>query len=293
MKVELECATCIFHRGYEEIKEASNDPNIQFKAISALFQLLAKDFKLTAVPARLGTDRDRMIKKITGNLDPYAEKKRISNQKALEILPFAESIVSNETTAKSRLRKACLSSIVGNIIEFGIPDHKFRFGELRRLIQKAEQELAIDEISKIFKQAKDATDVLYLTDNAGEIAFDTLLVHELKNLGNYVLVAVKGAPIYNDATMEDAKYVGIHEVADDVITTGTDAVGLMPEECSDKFLDSYNSADLVVAKGMGHAETLSELHLESPHALLLRTKCRPVANFFKVKRAKNVATLMP
>ncbi len=293
MKVELECAACVLHRGYEEIKEASDDPNVQFKAISAVFRLLTRDFKLTAVPARLGTDRDRLIKKITGNIDPYAEKKRVSNQKALEILPFAKNIVSNESTAGSRLRKACLSSIVGNIIEFGIPDHKFRFREIRRLIQKAEQELAIDEIPKIFKQAKDSKDILYLADNAGEIAFDTLLINELRNMGNYVLVAVKGAPIYNDATMEDAKYVGIHEVADDVITTGTDAVGLIPEECSDKFLDSYNSADFIVAKGMGHAETLSELHLESPHALLLRTKCKPVANFFKVKKAKNVATLIP
>ena len=293
MKVEFECATCIFHRGYEEIKEATNDPIIQFKAISALSQLLAKEFKPTAVPAYLGTNRDRLIKKVTGNSDPFAEKKRMSNQKALEILPFAKNIVSNESTTKSRFRKSCLSSIVGNIIEFGIPDHTFKFEDIRKLIQKAEMELAIDEIPKIFKKVKEAKEILYLTDNAGEIAFDTLLVRELKNLGNYVLVAVKGTPVYNDATMEDAKLVGIHEVADDVITTGTDAVGLMLEECSDEFSESYNSADLIIAKGMGYAETLSELRLKSPHALLLRTKCRPVANSFGVERGRNVAKLMP
>ncbi len=293
MKVELECATCVFHRGYEEIKEATNDPNIQFKGISALLQLLAKDFKSTAVPAHLGTRRDRLIKRITGNPDPFAEKKRTSNQKALELLPFAKNIVSNESSVKSRFRKACLSSIVGNIIEFGIPDHTFKFADIRKLIQKAEQELAIDEIPEIFKKAKDAQEILYLADNAGEIAFDTLLVHELKSLGKYVSVAVKDAPVYNDATIEDAKRVGLHEVADDVITTGTDAVGLMPEECSAKFLNSYTSADLVVAKGMGHAETLSEYRLKSPHALLLRTKCRPVANFLGVEKERNVAKLLP
>jgi hypothetical protein len=93
--------------------------------------------------------------------------------------------------------------------------------------------------------------------------------------------------------MEDAKSVGLHEIADDVITTGIDAVGLVPEESSDKFLSAYNSADFVIAKGMGHAETLSEFRLKAPHALLLRTKCGPVANFLAVQKGKNVATLMP
>lgn len=293
MKVEFECATCVFHRGYEEILEATNDPAIQFKAISGLLQLLAKEFKPTAVPAYLGTDRDRLIRKITGNADPYSEKKRMSNQKALETLPFAEDIVAHESTLKARFRKACLSSIVGNIMEFGIPTHRFRFEDIRKLIRQAEQELAIDEISKIYQAAKRASETLYLTDNAGEIAFDRLLVQQLKDLDNHVVVAVKDGPVLNDATLEDAKSVGLHEIADDVITTGTDAVGLVPEESSDKFLNTYNSAEFVIAKGMGHAETLSELRLKAPHALLLRTKCRPVANFLAVQKEKNVATMMP
>jgi uncharacterized protein with ATP-grasp and redox domains len=105
-------------------------------------------------------------------------------------------------------------------------------------------------------------------------------------------VAVKGGPILNDATLEDAKYVGMHKVADEMITTGTDAVGLILNEFSDEFLKVYNSADFVVAKGMGYAETLTELQLPVPHALLLRTKCGTVANFFKVSRGKNIAKLM-
>jgi len=107
-----------------------------------------------------------------------------------------------------------------------------------------------------------------------------------------VTVAVKGSPILNDATMEDAKYVGMHEIADKIITTGTDAVGLILNESSNEFLNVYNSADFVVAKGMGYAETLTELQLKAPHALLLRTKCGTVANSFNVSIGKNVAKLM-
>ncbi len=292
MKVEIECAACIFHRGCLEIIEATNDLSVQFKTISAFTRLLAKEFKPNKVPAFLGTERDRLIKRLTGNPDPYAKKKRLSNQRALEILPLAKKLVSNQSCTESRFRKACLNSIVGNIIEFGIPDHVFKFQDIKKLILRAEEDLAIDEIPKIFDAAKKANRILYLTDNAGEIAFDTLLVHELKKLGAQVTVAVKGKPISNDATLEDAQFVGMHEIADNIITTGTDAVGLIPNECSSDFLASYNSADLVVAKGMGHAETLTELNLTSPHALLMRTKCNPVANFFNVSRGKNVAKLM-
>ena len=292
MKVEVECAACIFHRGYLEIIEATNDSSIQFEAISAFMRLLAKEFRPNKVPAFLGTERDRLIKRLTGNPDPYAKKKRLSNQRALEILPLAKKLGSNQSCTESRFRKACLSSIVGNIIEFGIPDHMFKFQDIKKLILRAEEDLAIDEIPKIFDTAKKAKRVLYLTDNAGEIAFDTLLVHELRKLGAHVTVAVKGKPISNDATLEDAKFIGMHEAADNIITTGTDAVGLIPDECSSEFLTLYNSADLVVAKGMGHAETLTELNLTSPHALLMRTKCNPVAKFFNVGRGKNVAKLM-
>ena len=82
-------------------------------------------------------------------------------------------------------------------------------------------------------------------------------------------------------------------MADDVVATGTDTVGLILQECSKRFLALYESADLVVAKGMGHAETLTELNLKTPHALLLRTKCNPVANYFGVPRERNIAKIIP
>ncbi len=292
MKVKTRCASCILHRGYIGAKEATNISSLQFKALTALLQFLASEFKPTANPAYLGTKRDRLIKEITGNPDPYAKRKRISNQRALEVLPPAKNLISNEISIESRFRKACLCAIVGNVMEFDIPDNPFEFKDLKHLIQRAEEDLALDDIAQIFAKARKAKNVLYLTDNAGEIAFDTLLVQELKKLGAYVTAAVKSGPVLVDATMKDAEHVGMHEVANNVITTGTDAVGLIPNECSDEFLDFYRSADFVVAKGMGYAETLTELDLPSAHALLFRTKCSPVANFFKVSTGRNIAKLM-
>jgi hypothetical protein len=276
-----------------EALEATDDQALQWKAMTVLIRLLSREFKPDAVPAILGTKRDRVIKDITGNSDPYTKKKLLSNQKAMSLLPVARRLVEKEASSESRFRKACMCSIVGNIIEFDIPEHRFEFEDIEKLIQTAEEQLAIDEISEIFNLARKAKQILYLTDNAGEIAFDTLLVQELKRLGAHVTVAVKGKPIINDATLQDAEYVKMHEIADDVVTNGTDTVGLILEECSEHFLNLYRSVDLVVAKGMGYAETVTELNLTRPHALLFRTKCNPVARFFGVSRDKNVAKLIP
>jgi len=292
LNVELRCISCILNRGYLQIQETTDDEALQFKTVSSILNFLTEEFKPTANPAYLGTKRDRLIRDLTHNPDPYQQKKQLSNQKALEVLPLAKNIISKESSPELKFRKACLSAIVGNIIEFDLPDNPFKFTDLEKLIKQAEEDLAIDNIPQIFQKAKETNTILYLTDNAGEIALDTLLVQELKNLGNNVTVAVKNGPILNDATIEDAKKVGIDKIANKVMSTGSDSVGLFPEECSEEFLTVYRSVDFVIAKGMGHAETLTGLQLSVPHALLLRTKCRTVANHFNVGTGKNIAKLL-
>ena len=292
MKVEAECAACIVNRGVAEVMEATTNPALHFRAMVELLRLLSREFKPTAVPADLGTKRDRQIKRITGNNDPYKRSKRISNEKALKLLPFARKIVEEGYTQQDRFKRACLCAIVGNIIEFDIPGHKFTFSSLRKLFRNAAIDMVIDDTSKIYELAKKAYTILYLTDNAGEIVFDALLVEQLKNMSVTVIVGVKGGAILNDATLEDTEVSGMNKIADRIITTGTDAVGLAPKEFSKEFLELYDSVDMIFAKGMGYAETLTEYKLKKPHALLFRTKCNPVANFFGVPRGKNVAKLM-
>jgi len=292
LKIGYECAECIFHRGYLGILKATDDPSVRFRALRSFFQMLSENVGPEAVPSVLGTMRERTIREVTGNPDPYADVKRISNERALAVLPMAEKIISTEASDDMRFRKACLSSIVGNVMEFGIVGHKFDFDELETLLHNAEEDLIIDDTPEAFEIAKESPLILYLTDNAGEIAFDTLFVRELKKIGAQVIVAVKDKPVFNDATMEDAKYVGMNETADSVITTGTDTMGLSLPECSKEFLSYYDSADFVVAKGMAYAESITELEIDAPHLLLLRTKCPNVARYFGVERNRNVAKLL-
>jgi uncharacterized protein with ATP-grasp and redox domains len=76
------------------------------------------------------------------------------------------------------------------------------------------------------------------------------------------------------------------------MTTGSDSVGLFLNECSKEFKELYNTVDFVIAKGMGYAETLTEITLSVPHALLLRSKCSTIANHFGVETGKNIAKLL-
>ncbi|MCD6089045.1 DUF89 family protein [Candidatus Bathyarchaeota archaeon] len=294
MKVTFCCSLCLFKRGYEAILEATEDTKIRFEAIQRLLQLLSREFKPTAIPAVIGTMRERLIKEVTGNPDPYAEKKKISNMEALKILPYAENIISSKRNGEERFRTAALVAIVGNIIEFGIPGHEFTFEEIKHLIRRAEEELVIDDLSEAFRMARKAKSILFLTDNAGEIAFDTLLVKELKRIrkNGKVTVGVKGKPTINDATLEDALLVGMDKVADEIVTTGSDAIGFIPSEYSSSFLKTYEDSDFVVAKGMAYAETLTEFELEKPHLLLLRTKCPTVAEYFGVSKNRNIAKIL-
>ena len=273
--------------------QATTNPALRFRCLAEIVKLLNREFKSSSVAADLGTKRDRIIKQLTCNNDPYLRSKRLANEKALKMVHRARKVVETGNNQQERFKKACLCAIVGNIMEFDIPGHKFNLNDLAGCFREASRDLVIDDIDRAYELAKKANNVLFLADNAGEIVFDTLLVEQLKNMGLKVTYVVKGGPVINDATMDDVPQSNMDKLADEVITTGTDAVGLQKKEVSPEFLKVYEAAELVFAKGMGYAETLTEYKLTKPHLLLFRTKCVPVANYFCVPRDKNVAKLMP
>jgi len=293
LKVEAECAACLLSRAMAETYMATTNPALRFRAMAEIVKLLNREFRPTAVPADLGTKRDRIIKQLTSNDDPYKRSKKISNEKAMKMLPHARKVVEEGYSQQDRFKKACLCAIVGNIMEFDIPGHNFTFKTLTKSFREAAKDLVVDDIDKAYELAKKARSVLFLADNAGEIVFDTLLVAQLKNMGLAVTYVVKGGPVINDATLEDVEFSGMNKLADNILTTGADAVGLLIKEISPEFLKVYDAAELVFAKGMGYAETLTEYKLTKPHFLLFRTKCTPVANYFCAPREKNIAKLMP
>jgi uncharacterized protein with ATP-grasp and redox domains len=290
MKVGARCGYCLLHRGYQQILRSTDDETVRREAIGALLHLIADMYGNEAVPSIIGAERDRLLHRITGCPDPYAELKKQANRAALEVLPSFEALVAAQPEAE-RLRKAALIACLGNIIEYDVPGHSADVGSVLENIES--EGFTIDDIESFQELLGPDVELLYLTDNAGEIAFDRLLVRELRRLGCRVAVAVKGGPSLNDALMGDAEAVGMVGEADLVITTGTDAVGVNLSEVSEEFLDVYRSADVILAKGMANWETLTEYEAPCFTLFLFRAKCEPVAVAVGVPLRENVAKLVP
>ncbi len=287
VKVTLDCAHCLLERAVNQARLATDDLELQMDVVSAMLDFLGKSFDADSVPSHIGTDRDLLVQRMTGR-DPYEELKRQSNNMALSILPELEKLVGEATDPKMRFRRATLIAAAANAIEFDVSGRDFSLEELRHIIEQVESDLALDQIEEFMDLCLNAREVVYLTDNAGEVVLDMILISEIKRLGPKVLAVVKGGPVLNDATMTDAMEVGLSERADDVVDTGAAAIGVNLERNSEAFKEVFRSAELVVAKGMGNYESMTEFTALCPTVHILRTKCFPVAQHLNCERNKNV-----
>ncbi|MBW2624222.1 MAG: DUF89 family protein, partial [Deltaproteobacteria bacterium] len=135
-----------------------------------------------------------------------------------------------------------------------------------------EIDFAICDYEAFKDRLGEASEILYLGDNAGECVFDRILIEEISKP---VLYAVRDAPIINDATYEDAAQAGIDEVAT-IFSSGTDAPGTILKTCSSEFREIYNNSEFIISKGQGNYEGLSNEN-HSPF-FLLKVKCQVIAN---------------
>lgn len=287
MKVGMECAHCLLERAINQVKLATDDPVLQMDVVTEMLRMLGEKFTKDSVPSHIGTDRDLLVQRMTGK-DPYAELKRLSNSIALSIAPELFSLVDAEVDSERRFRKAILVAAAANSIEFDVSGREFSLEELRTIISRVEDDLAVDQIEEVYTLCQKASSIAYLMDNAGEIVLDTILIREIKHLGPKVYAVVKGGPVLNDATMTDANDIGLRKHVDGIYDTGAAAIGVNPERNSPEFMSLLQSMDLIIAKGMGNYESMTEFSLRVPVVHILRTKCLPVANHVGCSRDRNV-----
>lgn len=214
-----------------------------------------------ATPPEIGAKVHRLVRKLTGVDDPYQAVKHAATESALMLLPELQALVDR---SNDPLDTALRLSIAGNIIDFG-PNPVYDLWEVvERLLQ---EELAIDDTDALRSALLRAGSILFLADNAGETVFDRVLIDVLDKPVTY---GVRGGPTLNDATVEDALAAGVDRVAE-IIDNGARAPGTVLSECSTAFQDRFWEAELILAKGMGNYETLSEV--KAPIFFLLQVKC--------------------
>jgi uncharacterized protein with ATP-grasp and redox domains len=218
-----------------------------------------------AIPPEIGREAYRLISEKTGILDPYARLKKECTQKALSLYPQLKETVA---ASQDPLRMAVRMAIAGNVIDFGANEEFDLDKDLDVLLS---QKLAVDHYTAFHQALQNARKVLFLADNAGETVFDRILIEELEKP---VVYAVREKPIINDAVRQDALDAGVNESAE-IVSSGTDAPGTILNLCSEDFLKIYRSADLIVSKGQGNYEGLSDE--TRPVFFLLKAKCAVIA----------------
>jgi uncharacterized protein with ATP-grasp and redox domains len=270
MKTYLDCIPCFLEQALFASRIAVDDET-RIKEVLDRIGMLVSEISLNSSPPETGRQIYRTVREVTGVDDPFKKLKEESIEKALGFYPSLKRMLQ---VAEDPLSTAVRLAIAGNVIDFGAnPD----FQLAQDIEETLYKEPAINHYQAFKAKLRHARDILYVADNAGETVFDKILI---ETMDKPVIYAVREGPVINDATKEDAIGSGVDKVAS-IVSSGCDAPGTVLEACSDEFLDYFERADLIISKGQGNYETLS--NKQHPIFYLLKAKCPVIAKDVGVK----------
>ena len=270
MRMKSTCYSCILDRAKFEGDLVFQDEEDKKGAIEELLDFMA--CHKGGVSALVGTERERIIKRRSGNLDPYHALKAESNRVALELIPEARKFYER---SKNKLEALVRIAAAANSMEFGVKGHDFDNATFGRMFKKTLMEKLEGDLEEVERRIGSFDNILYLTDNSGEVVFDLFVIDKLKDMGKRVVIAPKSEPVLNDVTAEELRGMTGIEVVPTGPVVGTSLDQINPDAC--ELL--MNKSWLVISKGMGNYETISEYQdvLKGRLIYVMRAKCEPVA----------------
>ena len=282
MKVHAECYQCFIGQAIRSAKFHRSDRYGLLEPVKNVVRVL-QDIDVEVPPPLISEDVYGTIKKTLGIEDPYAEIKKKYNDIALSYEEFMKDEIEN---SENPLLFAIRLALAGNIIDFGSQIKSF---DLEGVIDETvHNPLDMTDFTLFEKSIKKAKKVVLLADNAGEIVFDKILLKTIKTLypDMELYAIVRGAPVINDVTIDDAFYVGLDEIAE-VVSSGQVIPGFWPETASRYARNVFEHADIVISKGQGNFETLSEFEDKRVYFLFL-VKCSVVARCLGMKKLSKI-----
>lgn len=268
MKIKPECLPCLISRTLYDSKLATDDEKIQKEIIIKFCRVVAEKYSADMVPSELGSLRLKTVSEYTNNKDIFLEIKEKSNY-------VAERFISTLDTDALPLEELIRLSVVANALDFGVAYHSLDLEKFETEFQNIlSQRFGIDDRKRLIEQIENSKTILYLLDNCGEFLFDRLLIKRLEQDGKNVIVSAKPEPMINDVTVDIAK-----KYFNKVVSSGR-LVGVDLKTADSSFRHYFSSADLIIAKGMGSYETISEFEntLAGRLVYMLMAKCPPVAS---------------
>jgi damage-control phosphatase, subfamily I len=251
MKTHLDCIPCFLRQTIEAARQITTDAQVHEQLVREVLRMGA-ELDLGQAPPLVGQLIRRRLRDLTGVKDPLP-----GGQASIQSTGdgrVARDRRDRETVARSlaRRRKA---SHRRRCDRHGVAADLTDADVREALLGSADAHFHGDE-QKFRDEVADAKQILYLADNVGKIAVDWLLIEQLGL--KRVTLAVRGGPVLNDATIVDADEVGMRELVE-VIDNGSDVAGTALKDCSPHFRQRFHTADLIIAKGQGNFETLSDV----------------------------------
>ncbi|MDH3879362.1 MAG: ARMT1-like domain-containing protein [Desulfobacterales bacterium] len=283
MLLEADCVPCILRMAVAALRQLPLDENIIRELCTEILEIPAlRGLDWNKTSAAVIEDIWRKIVKKIGSSDPFRLLKSNQNQKIMDLYPFFEKMVNE---AADPLYLAVKLSILGNSMDLMVADPSLTVE--RSIADKVKLPLSDENYSKFRKQLQATQHLLIFGDNAGEIVFDKLLIETIKKIYQpEIAFVVRSVPTLNDATFDEAKTVGIDEIAT-VIENGIDGPlpGTVLKRCSSKVNDLVRQSDLIISKGGGNFDTLDEerKRLNKNISFLLLSKCEPYYRHFGVQ----------
>jgi len=265
----LDCIPCFMQQALRAGRMATTDEK-KLKEILDKTGEMVKTISMFNTPAETGMIVYRIVSEVTGVHDPYKKIKQQHIKETKAIYPELEKIVAN---SDDKLLTAIKIAIAGNVIDLGV-NKAFDIVEDVKYILK--QDFGVFDYEAFKIQLKKTKNILYIGDNVGESVFDKILIKELKKPVKY---AVRSIPIINDVTMEDAIASGLDDVAE-LIDSGCKSPGIILDQSTPEFLDLFNTSELVISKGQGNFEGLSDCNKQV--FFLLKAKCSVISNHLGV-----------
>lgn len=272
MKTYYDCIPCFTRQALDAARFASDDTHIHELVLRKVLHAISK-MDMNRTPPEMGAFIHRIVKEVSNNEDPYKKVKRKFNQIALGLYP---DLVKLRDESANPFETAVRLAIAGNIIDFGVGisiDKSLLF----KTIEQALSEKLFGSIALLEDAISTAGKILYLGDNTGEIVFDRVLIEyilSIKKPESQIVFVVRGKAIINDVTLSDAEETGMTKLVT-VIDNGQDFPGTVIRKCSEEFQEYFNDADLVISKGQGNYETLSDV--DKNIVFMLKAKCKIVA----------------
>jgi damage-control phosphatase, subfamily I len=276
LKPHPECGACLVHWVFERTVPYTPEPRTAGLARDIIDVLLHNVSPQANVGSLCNKTVHAVFDTTQGLARHYETLKRKSNQNAKKILPAAGKYITSIGPPRDRLSRACFLAAASNVAPLNAPSSPYAFQEIKDLIHRGSREKTVESAvtGDLFEAVRNARNVFYVTDNAGEIGFDSLVIGQIKDLGPKVTLVVKDRTFFEDATLADADAFGLPGLVDEIKTVPG---FLAPDEMDEALAASFKSCDLVMAKGTGSYEAL---HGEIPGkkaVYMLKTKCKPIA----------------